>query len=49
MAKTAADVLVDRLVDWRVRVVFGLRGEGINGLMESLRTRQEQITFIRPS
>jgi pyruvate dehydrogenase (quinone) len=47
MAKTAADVLVDRLADWGVRVVFGLPGDGINGLMEALRIRQEQITFIQ--
>src|SRR5947207_6654263 len=47
MAQTAADVLVDRLIDWGVRVVFGLPGDGINGLMEALRTRQEQITFIQ--
>jgi pyruvate dehydrogenase (quinone) len=47
MAKTAADVLVDRLADWGVRVVFGLPGDGINGLMEALRIRQEQIRFIQ--
>jgi pyruvate dehydrogenase (quinone) len=47
MAQTAADVLVNRLVDWGVRVVFGLPGDGINGIMEALRSRQEQITFIQ--
>src|SRR5947207_15161197 len=47
MAQTAADVLVNRLIDWGVRVVFGLPGDGINGIMEALRTRQEQITFIQ--
>src|SRR6266516_5863328 len=47
MATTTADVLIERLVDWGVRVVFGLPGDGINGLMEALRTRQEQITFIQ--
>ena len=39
--------MLDRLIDWGVRVVFGLPGDGINGLMEALRTRQEQITFIQ--
>jgi thiamine pyrophosphate-dependent acetolactate synthase large subunit-like protein len=34
MVQTAADVLVNRLVDWGVRVVFGLPGDGINGIME---------------
>jgi pyruvate dehydrogenase (quinone) len=47
MAQTAADVLVNRLVDWGVRVVFGLPGDGINGIMEALRSRQEQITFVQ--
>src|SRR6058998_1790710 len=47
MARTAADVLADRLIDWGVRVVFGLPGDGINGIMEALRTRQEKITFIQ--
>ena len=47
MARTAADVLADRLIDWGVRVIFGLPGDGINGIMEALRIRQEQITFIQ--
>ena len=47
MAKTAADVLVETLIDWGVEFVFGLPGDGINGIMESLRTRQKQIRFIQ--
>ena len=47
MARTAADVLVDRLLDWGVRVVFGLPGDGINGIMEALRTRQDHIRFVQ--
>src|SRR5438876_7681443 len=47
MAKTAADVLADRLIDWGVRVVFGLPGDGINGIMEALRQRQDRLTFIQ--
>lgn len=46
MAKTAADVLVETLLDWKVEVIFGLPGDGINGIMEALRTHQEQIRFI---
>ncbi len=46
MAKTAADVLVETLIDWGVEVIFGLPGDGINGIMESLRTHQEQIRFF---
>jgi pyruvate dehydrogenase (quinone)/pyruvate oxidase len=37
---------VERLIEWGIDVVFGLPGDGINGVMESLRTRQDQIRFI---
>ncbi|HJU20244.1 MAG TPA: thiamine pyrophosphate-dependent enzyme [Stellaceae bacterium] len=47
MATTAADVLIETLIDCGVRVVFGLPGDGINGLMEALRTRQDRIRFIQ--
>jgi pyruvate dehydrogenase (quinone) len=47
MATTAADVLIDALCDWGVEVVFGLPGDGINGLMEALRVRQDKIRFIQ--
>src|SRR5260221_5887941 len=47
MAKTTSDVLVDRLIDWGVTVVFGLPGDGINGIMEALRARQDRISFIQ--
>jgi thiamine pyrophosphate-dependent acetolactate synthase large subunit-like protein len=36
MARTAAGVLADRLIDWGVRVFFGLPGDGINGIMEAM-------------
>ena len=44
---TTADVLIDTLLDWGVEYVFGLPGDGINGIMESLRTRQDKIKFIQ--
>jgi pyruvate dehydrogenase (quinone) len=44
---TAADVLVETLLDWGVEVIFGLPGDGINGIMESLRTHAEKIRFIQ--
>ena len=37
MAKIASDVLIERLADWGVDTVFGLPGDGINGIMEGLR------------
>ena len=47
MANTAADVLVERIIDWGVDLVFGLPGDGINGIMEALRTRQSKVRFIQ--
>src|SRR5476649_519449 len=43
----AADVLIETIMDWGVDVVFGLPGDGINGIMEALRQRQEKIRFIQ--
>src|SRR6478672_9222574 len=47
MAKTVATLLVERLIEWGVDTIFGFPGDGINGIFESLRTRQEQIRFIQ--
>ncbi len=44
---TAADVLVESLIDWGVEVIFGLPGDGINGIMESLRVHKDKIRFIQ--
>jgi len=43
----AAEILVDTLIAWNVEVVFGLPGDGINGIMEALRRKQEKISFIQ--
>ena len=47
MSATTADLLVERLRDWGVDVVFGLPGDGINGVMEALRRRREEIRFVQ--
>src|SRR5581483_9901299 len=41
-----SDVIMDTLERWGVDVVFGLPGDGINGLMEALRERRESIRFV---
>jgi pyruvate dehydrogenase (quinone)/pyruvate oxidase len=46
VSEIAAEALVSRLVDWGVEVIFGLPGDGINGIMEGLRRRQDAIRFI---
>jgi pyruvate dehydrogenase (quinone) len=45
-SRTASDQLVERLIEWGIDTVFGLPGDGINGVMEALRTHQDQIQFI---
>lgn len=47
MARTLADALIETLIDWNVNVVFGLPGDGINGIMEALRTHQDKIEFLQ--
>ena len=43
---TASDTLVNVLIEWGVEVVFGLPGDGINGLMEAFRKAKDKIKFI---
>ena len=47
MSKTAADVLIESLIHWGVEVIFGLPGDGINGIMEALRKRQDRVRFVQ--
>jgi pyruvate dehydrogenase (quinone) len=42
-----ADILVETLIAWDVKVVFGLPGDGINGIIEALRTRHDRISFVQ--
>src|SRR5947199_110610 len=47
MAKTVADLLIERLVDWGVQTIFGFPGDGVNGIFEALRTHEKDIQFIQ--
>ena len=47
MNLTAADVLIETLQEWGVDTIFGLPGDGINGIMDALRRRAESIRFIQ--
>jgi pyruvate dehydrogenase (quinone) len=47
MTKTAADVVIETLLDWGVEVIFGLPGDGINGIMEALRRRKDDVRFVQ--
>src|SRR5207302_1598861 len=43
---TAGELLVERLIGCGVDTVFGLPGDGINGVMEGLRKHQDRIRFV---
>lgn len=47
MAKDTAHLLIERLVEWGVDTIFGLPGDGINGIFEALRDNQDKIKFIQ--
>ncbi|HTI86369.1 MAG TPA: thiamine pyrophosphate-dependent enzyme [Alphaproteobacteria bacterium] len=44
---TASDVLVETLIAWGVDTVFGIPGDGINGLIESFRKKKDRVRFIQ--
>jgi pyruvate dehydrogenase (quinone) len=47
MAKTGGDILVETLIKWGVDTIFGIPGDGINGVFEALRTRQDKVKFVQ--
>ncbi len=47
VAKTASDILVETMLDWGIDTIFGIPGDGINGIIEALRTHQDKIRFIQ--
>src|SRR5438309_1708668 len=47
MAKTVADLIVERLIDWEVDTIFGFPGDGLNAIFEALRTHQDRIKLIQ--
>lgn len=44
---TAGDVLIETLMDWGVDTIFGIPGDGINGIIEALRIRKDKVRFIQ--
>jgi len=46
VAQIASEALAERLIDWKVDTVFGLPGDGINGIMEGLRRHKDKIRFV---
>jgi pyruvate dehydrogenase (quinone) len=46
MSTIASELLVGRLIEWGVDTVFGLPGDGINGIMEGLRRNKDRVRFV---
>src|SRR5205814_9461778 len=46
VARIASEDLIERLADWGVDTVFGLPGDGINGIMEGLRRHRDRVRFV---
>jgi pyruvate dehydrogenase (quinone) len=47
MAKSVSDQLIERLLEWGVRRVYGYPGDGINGVMGALRRAQDKLEFVQ--
>jgi pyruvate dehydrogenase (quinone)/pyruvate oxidase len=41
-----SEVLISRLAEWGVDTVFGMPGDGINGIMEGLRRNADKVRFV---
>ncbi|HEY2443980.1 MAG TPA: thiamine pyrophosphate-dependent enzyme [Streptosporangiaceae bacterium] len=46
MGQIVSEALIERLAAWGVDTVFGLPGDGINGIMEGLRRNQDKVRFV---
>jgi pyruvate dehydrogenase (quinone) len=46
MPEIVGESLAKRLIEWGVDTVFGLPGDGINGLMEGFRRHADKLSFI---
>lgn len=46
---TTAEIVIDTVLEWGVQIIFGIPGDGINGLMEAIRERQaeKKLRFIQ--
>ena len=47
MPGMVADLVVERLIEWGVDTIFGLPGDGVDGMFEALRTHKDKLRFIQ--
>jgi len=44
--QTTSDILIETLIAWGATHVFGILGDGIAGIIEALRKRQDRIRYV---
>ena len=47
MATTVSDFLIERLIAWGVRRIFGYPGDGINGIIAALHRHDDVLDFVQ--
>ena len=47
MKQNVADFLVNRLLEWGVKRIFGLPGDGINGIMGAFNRAEDKFEFVQ--
>jgi len=47
MSQQVSDFIVERLISWGVKRIYGYPGDGINGVMGALNRAKERIDFIQ--
>src|SRR5207245_8230714 len=47
MSQSTSDFLVQRLIDWGVKRVYGYPGDGINGVFGALNRAKTKIDFVQ--
>jgi pyruvate dehydrogenase (quinone) len=46
-SRNGAQLLIDALIAWGVDTIFGMPGDGINGVMEAIHEREDKVRFIQ--
>lgn len=47
MSRNGADILIETLIAFGVDTIYGMPGDGINGIMEAIRLRRDRVRFIQ--
>jgi len=47
--RTTAEIVIDTVLEWGIDTIFGIPGDGINGVMEAIRKRQadKKLRFVQ--